>query len=109
MQGTSWVAMLRRIPAALLDKTVLVTTTATEIHLQNILRLEREYVVVRGRMGGSQDMGRVLIVPYDQINYVGMMKSLTEAEVQALLGKPGVTVQLVENGEAVDEALPTEE
>jgi hypothetical protein len=108
MQGTSWVAMLRRIPPAQQDCTVLVTTTATEIHLQNIVRLEKEYVVVRARLGGSQDMGRIMFVPYDQINYVALTKQVSEAVVHTLLGKPGVTVQLVENGEVVDDPAPSE-
>jgi hypothetical protein len=100
MQGASWVALLRRIPAILHDSIIIVTSNGAEIVPQAIVRLEREYVVIRGRMAGSQDTGRLMFVPYDQMNYVGLTKKLTDAETQLLLGKPGVTVQLVENGEA---------
>jgi hypothetical protein len=108
MQGPSWAAVLRRIPAALQDSVVIVTTTAIEIVIHSIARLEREYVVVRGRMSGSMDTGRVMFVPYDQINYVGVNRKLTEAEVQALLGKPGAVVRFVEEGAEVG-AEPVEE
>jgi hypothetical protein len=63
--------------------------TGIEIALQAVLRLERDFIVVRGRTTGSTDTGRVLIIPFDQINYLAFNRSMTEPEVQALLGPPG--------------------
>jgi hypothetical protein len=97
MQGPAWIGLLRRIPAAQQDTLFLVTTTGAEIVLQSIVRLEGDFVVLRGRMAGSTDAGRVIIVPYDQISYAGFSRKFTDPEVQALLGKPGVAVQLVES------------
>src|SRR5262249_27987491 len=89
MQGPSWVALLRRLPTALHETLILVTNTAIEVVVQNIIRLEREFVIVRGRMAGSQDTGRIIFVPYDQITYAGLTKKLTDEEVRTALGRPG--------------------
>jgi hypothetical protein len=101
MQGTAWIAVLRRIPAALHDCIMLVTT-AGDVMVQNLVRFERDYLVVRGRMAGSTDTGRVLFIPFDQISYAGLTRALDDAELQQLLGKPGAAVQPVENGAAFE-------
>lgn len=89
MQGSAWVALLRRIPPAMHDNLVIVTSTNTEIVVQNLVRLERDFVVIRGRMSGSQDTGRIVIVPYDQINFAGFVKPIDDVSLQAMLGKRG--------------------
>lgn len=92
MQGPEWIRMFRHIPPAQQDSLVLMTAAGIEIALQTIVRLEESYLVVRGRMAGTTDTGRLFFVPYDQITYVGIQKMVAEAEIQALLGEPGAPV-----------------
>lgn len=86
MHSRSWITLLERIPKDQQDQYSLVTSSGTEISLQNILRMEEDYVIVRGRLAGTTDMGRVYLVPYDQLNYVGSQKELNEGQIQALCG-----------------------
>jgi hypothetical protein len=88
MQGPAWLSLLRRLPTALHDGLIIVTTNTAEIVVQSIVRAERDFLVIRGRMAGSQDTGRIVFVPFDQINYLGLTKKPSEAEVQAFLAKP---------------------
>ncbi len=88
MQGPAWLSLLRRLPTALHDGLIIVTSNAAEIVVQSIVRAERDFLVIRGRMSGSQDTGRIVFVPFDQINYLGLAKKPSEAEVQAFLAKP---------------------
>jgi hypothetical protein len=88
MQGPAWLSLLRRLPPALHEGLIIVTTNSAEIVAQSILRAERDLLVIRGRMSGSQDTGRVIFVPFDQINYIGLGKKPAEAEIQAILAKP---------------------
>ncbi len=90
MHGPAWLALLRRIPPEFHDSLVLFTTTGVEIIVQSLLRAERDFLVVRARMSGSTDPNRYLFVPFDQINYVGFTRKMTEPEMQAMLGKPGI-------------------
>jgi hypothetical protein len=87
VQSSAWIALFQRIPPAQQDILVLVTTARTEISIQNILRLEDDYVVLRGRLAGTTDSGRVYFVPYGHIDYLGFQKELKEAEVAALYDK----------------------
>lgn len=86
MQSASWIALLQRIPPDQHDNLMLITCNGIEIAIQNILRTEEEYVVLRGRMAGT-DKGRFLFLPYNQITYLGFQRVVKEVEVRALFGE----------------------
>src|SRR5438093_8405671 len=67
MQGSSWIALFERIPTKYHDAIALNLVTGAEIMMQSLLRLENDYAIMRGRMAGSTDAGKVLILPYDHI------------------------------------------
>jgi hypothetical protein len=111
MQGDAWIALLKRIPAAQHNILTVRTSCGTEVNVQNILRLDAEYVVIRGRLAATTETGRVYFVPYDQINYIGYMKEVKVEQIQELfeeplLGEPGKTAAdaaVAENGDAKPE------
>jgi hypothetical protein len=78
---------MRRLPPALHEGLIIVTSNSAEIVVQSILRAERELLVIRGRMSGSQDTGRVIFIPFDQINYIGLGKKPQDAEILGILAK----------------------
>ena len=84
MLGPSWIALLQRIPSNLHDCLALLTTTGVEVVVQRLLRMEEHFLVLRGRVAGSLDAGRVMIVPYDQISNVAFNKRMSEEEVQQI-------------------------
>jgi hypothetical protein len=88
MQGPGWLSLLRRLPPALHEGLIIVTNNSAEVGAQDGLRAERDLLVVRGRMSGSQDSGRVIFVPFDQITYVALGKKPGDEEIQAVLAKP---------------------
>jgi len=87
MQNAAWMALWRRLPPDQHDQLMVVTGIGTEIAIQNILRIEEDFVVIRGRLAGSSDTGRVFFVPYNQINYAGFQKAIKEEEFNALFGE----------------------
>ncbi|HEY1859519.1 MAG TPA: hypothetical protein VGG61_04150 [Gemmataceae bacterium] len=84
MQNTAWMALWRRLPPDQHDNLVVSTVAGTEILIQNVLRIETDFVVVRGRLAGSSETGRVYFIPYSQIDCAGFQKSLREEEFIAL-------------------------
>jgi hypothetical protein len=92
MQGTAWVGLFRRIPASLHDCLVVMTTTGQEIVLQRIIRLERDFLVALGRLSGSTDQAKVLVLPFDQMTYLSFGKKLTDEELQGALGNADLAV-----------------
>jgi hypothetical protein len=87
MQSSAWIGLLRLIPPDQQDALAIMTTVGIEINLQTILRLEDDYVVIRGRLAGTTDTGRVFFVPFSQMNYLGFTKEVREAQIKALYGE----------------------
>jgi hypothetical protein len=86
MPGSAWVSLLERIPTAYVDSLSVMTAAGAEIVLQSICFLDENFLVVRGRSAGSQDTGRVFVLPLAQIDYVGLNQRLGEPEVKAIFG-----------------------
>ncbi|MBI3821119.1 MAG: hypothetical protein HY289_00390 [Planctomycetes bacterium] len=85
----AWIALFRRIPGSLHDALALGLTTGSEIVVQKIVKLEPEFIVIRGRLAGTQDTGRVVMVPYTQLTFVAVQRELKDAEVEGMFGKAG--------------------
>jgi hypothetical protein len=86
MQGRTWIKLLQRIPPEQHDTLAITTTTGTEISIQTVFRMEDDLMIIRGRMSGTTDLGRVFFIPYDQINYLTITREVRETEIRALLG-----------------------
>src|SRR2546423_15691455 len=88
MQGAAWIGLLRRIPTTLHDSLILMTTTGFEIVLQRLIRLDREYLGALGRLSGSTDQPKLLIIPYAQMTYLSFSKKMTDEQIDQVLIKP---------------------
>jgi hypothetical protein len=86
MQAAAWIALFQRIPANHHDNLVVLTTTGAEVVLQAIVYLEPDYMVVRGRTAGSTDTGKVFVLPYEQIDYLGFSRRVSEPDLKAIFG-----------------------
>src|SRR5437764_4639583 len=91
MQGEAWIALFRRMPVNLHDGLILSLNTGAEVVIQKFVKLEPEYMILRGRMAGTQDNGRVVILPYSNIVTINVTRRLLEAEIEAIFGKEGQT------------------
>jgi hypothetical protein len=82
----AWIAMFRRIPASLHDMLAL-KLQAGELVLQKIVKLDPEFLVVRGRLAGTQDTGRIVMIPWEKIIYLTVQRELKDTEVEAMFGQ----------------------
>ena len=80
MPSTAWSRLLRLVPPKEQDGLMLVTCNHTEFAVQAILRLDPDFLVIKGRLAGSQDAGRIFFVPYEQIDHVGFYRAVKDAE-----------------------------
>src|SRR5262249_20711928 len=62
------------------------TTARVEITVQDLVRMDEEYMAVRGRLAGSSDAGRLYFVPYDQIAYISTQKAVRDQEIAEIFG-----------------------
>ncbi|HYV34718.1 MAG TPA: hypothetical protein VE988_03375 [Gemmataceae bacterium] len=86
MQGKAWTGLLQKVPPEQHDLLVLMTTNGTEIVIQRLVRLDQDFLVALGRLSGSTEQGKVLVIPYDQLTYLAINKQLTDAQIDATLG-----------------------
>src|SRR5947209_19917615 len=84
MQSAAWAELLRLIPPALRENLSLTTSTGAEIALQNIVRADRDYIVIKGRVTGTTDGIGLFIIPFDRLSHLTFQKSVSEADVRAL-------------------------
>ncbi|MSQ97375.1 MAG: hypothetical protein EXR98_22870 [Gemmataceae bacterium] len=102
----AWIAMFRQIPIALHDTLALGLTTGSEIVIQRIVQLASNFMIIRGRLAGTQDAGRIVLIPYEQLAFLAVQRDLKDAEVEAIFGQdaPGDFAALPVNGEPLLQA-----
>jgi hypothetical protein len=86
MQDKGWATLLSYIPAERHDGLMLVTRGGTEIAVQTILRVDHQFMALKGRLAGSQDTGRLFFIPFSELDYLGFQKSMREDEFVELFG-----------------------
>ena len=86
MVNASWATLLRQIPEDQHNQLMLRTANGTEITIQNFLRIDFEFVIFKGRLAGSQDAGRLFILPYSNFDYLGINRMVKDEEYNQIFG-----------------------
>src|ERR1700704_328804 len=89
MQSSHWIALLKKLPVEAHNQIAVVTLGGTEVIVQSIQVFEGECLVFKGRLAACQETGRLYFVPYDQIDYIGFLRSVAEDEVRGWFGESG--------------------
>jgi hypothetical protein len=87
MDSAGWSRLIKQIPTDLQELLTLMTQGGTEITVQSVARVEDYYVLVRGRLAGTNDQDRVFLVPYDRIVYAGFQRPLSPATIGRIYGE----------------------
>jgi hypothetical protein len=91
MTSDMWAWLFRRVPAEQHNQLMLMTGSGTEIAVQALLRIETDFIAIKGRLSGSQDAGRIYFIPYTNIDYFGMQRDVKETEFDAIFGEGSLT------------------
>lgn len=83
-----WLQVLQRIPPEYQDTLSLISVTGAELVVQQLFKIEGDFLVVRARTAGSLNEGRLIIVPYSQIDFLAFNRKIAEPEVMAMFGAP---------------------
>jgi len=87
MQALQWIELINRIPRDDHDTLLVGTSSGVEIAIQNILRIEDEYLLIRGRLSGTTEMGQIFILPYDRVTYVNFTRPLHDDKLTRIFGE----------------------
>jgi hypothetical protein len=88
MQPANWIAFLSRLSAEEHTHLLFSVNNGHEIAAQEIVAMESDFLLIRGRLGGSSDANRVFCIPYDRLTYVWYTHSATPEVLAHLSGKP---------------------
>ena len=83
-----WLQILHRIPTDYYDCLSIVTVTGAELVIQQVFKLERDFLVLRARTSGTGDLGRTILIPFAQIDFVAFNRKMTEDEVIKIFAEP---------------------
>lgn len=79
--------IVRRVPAADASLTVLTLRNGNTLTIDTVIRFEPTYLVMRGREGGTTDEGRAFFVPYDDVSYIKVDRSVKSVELRRIYGE----------------------
>jgi hypothetical protein len=89
MQNHDWIELFRLIPEPQHNILVLTTHSGVDLAIELIIRTELTYLVFRGRVCGQTDDGRIFFLPYNQIDFLQLNRSVKESEIRELFGDVG--------------------
>jgi hypothetical protein len=86
MANIGWTTILRSLPPAQQEKVAVTTANGVEIIIQQILSVEEDHLVIRGRTLGDAESGSFFIVPFDRINHLSFPAMFREQDIRLLYG-----------------------
>ncbi len=86
MQRSAWQWLFNQVPPERQNQLMLVTGSGKDIAVQMVLRIEPDFVAIKGRLAGSTDAGRVFFIPYASIDYFGIQADVKEEEFDTIFG-----------------------
>lgn len=81
--------MFKRIPQESHAQINLVLRNCFVVSVDVAVRFEPNYLVVRGREGGTTDENRAFFVPYEEISYVRLERMVRIGELKKMYGETG--------------------
>jgi hypothetical protein len=87
MQRDTVYELITKIPKFDIAKTVLTLRFNASITLDLVVRYENDYLVVRGREAGTNDDGRAFFVPYEEILFVKIDRTIKLSDLQKMYGE----------------------
>ena len=87
MQRDTVYDIVSKIPKVDISKTVLTLRFNASITLDLVVRYEADYFVVRGREAGTNDDARAFFVPYEEILFMKLDRTVRLSDLQKMYGE----------------------
>jgi hypothetical protein len=89
MRREECVELFGRIPERYHPQVNLVMRNQAVVAVDVVVRCEPQYLVLRGREGGTADEGRAFFIPYEEISYFRIERVLKLGELKRMYGEEG--------------------
>jgi len=85
MTNQNWIDMLSVFPEEEHNSLVIVLQNGCEINVDILFRIEPNFVVMRGRVGGQTEEGRGFFIPYSQMLYFRLERVTNISELREIM------------------------
>lgn len=86
MNNLDWIEMFRVIPPEQQGQIVIVLQNGTELTIDTFFRFEPHFLVARGRVAGTLEENRAFFIPYNQMLYYRLERSIKLEELEQIFG-----------------------
>jgi len=87
MQRDAVYDLITKISKEDISKTVLTLRFNSAVTIDAVVRFEGEYMVVRGREAGTNDDGRGFFIPYEDILFIKLDRTMRLSDFQRMYGE----------------------
>ncbi len=87
MTDQQWSQLLHRVPEDAQNALMLALHNGTTIAVQDFLRVDEHFILLRGRVAGTSDTGQMFCLPYDKLLYACLTRPLPEQVVVGIFGE----------------------
>lgn len=70
MKREDWIKIFEKIPEAMHEQVVFSLSTGIDVYNQRFLQYGEESLLIRGRLGGSDEGSRIFLVPWAELKMV---------------------------------------
>lgn len=86
MQRDDLISLLKKIPESLLDQVVFSLSTGIDVYTQRLLQFGDEALLIRGRLGGSDESERVFLVPWPEVKMIFFSRPVEDVVLFNIFG-----------------------
>lgn len=87
MQRDDLIKLLKKIPESLLDQLVFSLSTGIDVYTQRLLQFGDEALLIRGRLGGSDESERVFLVPWPEVKMLFFSRPVEDPVLYNVFGE----------------------
>lgn len=70
MKRDHWVSLFQKLPETMHDQVVFSLSTGIDVYNQRFLVYADDYLLVRGRLGGTDEGERIFMVPWEELRMI---------------------------------------
>jgi hypothetical protein len=86
MEREDWISLLKKVPDTLLDQVVLSLSTGIDVYTQRLLQFGDEALLLRGRLGGTDEAERIFMVPWTEIRMMFFSRPVEDQSLFNIFG-----------------------
>lgn len=87
MTVEQYIKLFKSLPEAETEMLMIALNNGMEVAVQRIMRYEEHFMLVRGRVGGTEEGDLIFLIDYANITFVYFLRVLDDARVQSIFGE----------------------